>query len=175
MKESNGEKKQAKKGKGAGKEDTEELLIKALLTHAEFTVKRIKMLPLPATLKPKHSVVIASEILNDPDISSTPIKLILTVPTLGVDKFMIEETVTSKLSSTSQTNLSSDWSVTDAIMMYLQTCDLEYSLSQSTLQVKIGDDHFTLAKGCHYFASMYDAVQNGSERLKSFFPAFKSS
>ena len=62
-------------GTGKGAEST---IGPSLAKHAATTVARIKSLPLPMALCSPQAIVIVKEVVNDPDISKSPVTIVLT-------------------------------------------------------------------------------------------------
>lgn len=62
---------------GAGK-GAESAIGPSLAKHAATTIARIKSLPLPMALCSPQAIVIVKEIVNDPDISKSPVTIVLT-------------------------------------------------------------------------------------------------
>ena len=50
----------------------------SLAKHAVTTIARIKSLPLPMALCSPQAIVIVKEVVNDPDISKSPVTIVLT-------------------------------------------------------------------------------------------------
>ena len=50
----------------------------SLAKHAASTIARIKSLPLPMALCSPQAIVIVKEVVNDPDISKSPVTIVLT-------------------------------------------------------------------------------------------------
>ena len=62
---------------GAGKA-SESAIGLSLAKHAATTIARIKSLPLPMALCSPQAIVIVKEVVNDPDISKSPVTIVLT-------------------------------------------------------------------------------------------------
>jgi len=135
----------------------------ALQAHKLATVQRIRCLPLPVSLKPKYSLVIASDKIQDPDLSQDPVTIMLCACVVSVDLEAVADLipdVTAPLKS----------SQTDAVQMYLQTVDYEDLVSKPGLVVRldVNKSLLDLKKGVHYFPTALEYVAGSSKRLVEY-------
>ena len=128
----------------------------ALQKHAATTVRRIKSVPLPLSCKPKHALVLGSEVFNDTDAAASPVTLWLTVPAWSVDT----EAVTATLPAAATTSADSTSSAVAAVEMFVQTSRYERFVESSTLVLGVGESaaSLTLQTNVHIFPSALDMV-----------------
>ena len=129
-------------------EETESsVLLPALSAHATSTVKRIRSLPLPASLKAPWAKTIISETVTDEDLSQQPIKIILSFPSLSV-------------SASALRVLTKDKDDDVALLgMYLGSMDYERACGLAVIKV----NGYELVRGLHYFASTADLLNTDTD------------
>ena len=133
----------------------------ALSRHAPATVKRIRTLPLPISLRPKASVVIATEVINDAELSSSSVKLVLTqAAVVSVD----EDAVAALLAPGAAAP------TPQAVAMYLQTMDYDRLLAAGQVSVSVDGVKLSLVRGVHFFGSALEMLLRGSAALKARYP-----
>ncbi len=147
----------------------------ALLKHAVTTVKRVKTLPLPASLQPKHCLVVASELVTDPELSSKPMRLSLTRPSLAVDADAVAALLSSARASAAASPAALV-ALVETATMYLQTMDYDRVVALETVRVVVDSTTLELLRGVHYFPSALERVWSTSstEEFKashSFIPS----
>mmetsp|Transcript_24348 Transcript_24348/g.35710 ORF Transcript_24348/g.35710 Transcript_24348/m.35710 type:complete len:1186 (+) Transcript_24348:56-3613(+) len=136
-------------------EPTGNALKTSLATHAVSTVKRIKTFPLPVALMPVGAVRICEEVIDDRDLSATPVKVILTQPCVSVDI----GAVSSLCESASLAGLFAE---------YLVTLDMDAALSQELISVTIDNKTLDLKRGVHYFASANEMLAASTDLQTKF-------
>lgn len=151
-------------------EDTQDafggLLSASLVSHYDLTMKRIKTIPLPMSLRSKYCSNVASEIINDDEISKNTINLVLTAQCAAVDHVAVRLILAAS---------SSDANV-DLITMYVQTMDYERVMSSATLEVVLEDNtKITLTRDVHYFSSVLEMVCRGSKSIRDSYPHLPTS
>ncbi len=126
--------------------DDAKLIATALNNFSDLIVKKIKFVPLSIENKPANCVVIAQEKVVDGDISKKPFELLLTAPTVAVDKAAI----TSLFSSITDTAKQAE--AVDTTVMYVQTCAMDSVLKSKELGLSVDGLKVTLEQGKHYFS-----------------------
>lgn len=124
---------------------------RALAKHGPATARRIKGLPLPLGLRPVGGHVLAKELVNDIDISASPVQLLLVQPALSSDRHGLRLLVES-------TGLPS--AAADTLEMYLQSVDLDRALAAEALEVSIDGVALRLVRGKHYFSTALELLQH---------------
>lgn len=124
------------------------LIEESLLKHKDGVVKRIKMVPLPVTLKSSAAIVLAQETVKDADICKLPITLYLTLPAIAIDQDAVQQMFTGENSSV----------MGSTAIMYLQTMDYERLKDLATVEVEVDGQRCVLSRGKHYFDSAEDLV-----------------
>ena len=130
--------------------------------HANSVVKRLKTLPLPVSLMPKNSILIAKEVVKDAGLSASDVTVYLTKPTVNVDTESIKA-LNSKVTGV----------IADMAAMYLQTMDLDRVTSAGSIIVEIDGCSLELQKDVHYFASGVEMVAK-SAVMQSLHPWFNA-
>lgn len=97
-------------------------LSEAVGKHAGATIKRIRVVPLPLSLKPKYSLPIATEVIRDVELSKLPVKLVLSQQCVSVHQPSVAKLVEQLLP-----DLQGDKRAVavDTFTMYLQSSDFE--------------------------------------------------
>eukprot|EP01031_Cornospumella_fuschlensis_P019476 gene19476-23870_t len=113
----------------------------ALNVHKDSVLKRLKQMPLPASHRPAHSVLVGKESLAEPDICKGTFVVYLTRPQASVDL----DALTTLAGGNKQT--------AEMLRMYL--CSVEHSRLEAapSLTVNLDAATFTLLQGTHYFSS----------------------
>ena len=130
-------------------------LCAAMQKHSAATIKRIKLLPLPASLKPKYALPIATETVKDAELSKLPVQLILTQPALSVCSIHLEKLLVSTLAADKHNEVVA---IIDTVTMYLQSMSYDDAITRSELVVRVEGVRLTLLRGLHYFATAQDMV-----------------
>eukprot|EP01041_Mallomonas_annulata_P002801 gene2801-5516_t len=142
-------------------EETGDSIAKSLSKFATATIQRIRSLPLPLALKPKNVITIATEIVNDPDLSKKPVTLVLTRPTLSVDYNSLQELCGSSI-------------LADAAAMYVQTMEYDNASILSEISFNLDGKDLCLKNGIHFYSTALDLVQK-SLSAKEAYPWVPSS
>lgn len=124
----------------------------ALSKHIAATIKRIKVLPMPLELKSKNAVVIAREVVNDADLSKSPVTLVLAQPVATVNKLSV-----SALLEASESSVSNE-STTESVVMFVQTMDYDKVMAVESLKVVVDGHSLELLRGVHYFGSSFESA-----------------
>lgn len=136
----------------------------AMLKHSAATVKRIKCLPLDYSLCSKQAIVVYKEIINDTDISKSPITIYLTQPCIAVDVHMITSTLLSSVESSKGENVS------NMAAMYLQSMEYERISSLSSVEVTVDSISLVLQRGKHFFLTANEMVTSSEFSGRSKIP-----
>lgn len=122
----------------------------AVARHAASVAKRIRVLPLPATLKPRATYV-AKEELNESDLSKDTIILYLTSPAISVDRNTLRSVFGDK---------------TELAAMYLATIEYSRLLGEESVTFTLDGVTGTALRGVHYFATAIDMLKASAELRK---------
>jgi isoleucyl-tRNA synthetase len=142
------------------------LIASSLVSHFDLTMKRIKTIPLPMSLRSNYSSTVGSEIINDGEISKNTVNLVLTVQCAAVDHVAVSNTLAS---SSSEANI-------DLVTMYVQTMDYERVVSSATLEVVLEDNtRVTLTRDVHYFNSVLEMICKGSKSIRDSYTHLPTS
>jgi len=136
-------------------EEKGDLFASAVGKHAEAVIKRIRTLPLPASFMPKYAPVIATEVIDDTDISKTPLTIYLTRPTLSVNTKAVASSLQSE-------------SALDLTVNYLQTLDYPRSVGQEALQFIVEGTKVDLLSRVHFFPTAFEMLKADTNRPKWF-------
>lgn len=122
----------------------------ALSKHSDATLKRIRVLPLPISLMPKHAKIIASETLQDNDLSKGKVTITLTSPTITINRMNLASLI----------NLDGDSNVTNSLIDNIESLLLSMDYLKLTTQenytINVENKTFTVIKNIHYYATVTD-------------------
>jgi hypothetical protein len=131
----------------------------AMKKHATSTFKRIKTLPLPASVRPRNAVVIAREVVDDSELAAGPVTVTLTVPTTAINRSAVQQLAqASTQQQVSNNHTAQLMSANAAVEMYLQTCVYESVCSGKEVSVSVDNVRLNLKKGEHYFPTTLEMV-----------------
>jgi len=126
---------------GGAEAESYELVEKALQTHKEAVLKRLKQMPLPVSHRPAHAVAVGKEILDESDICKGQFVVYLTKP-----QFSFDMDALLSLTGGSQ-------AVADMLRMAVCTRDYNATEGKTSLSVNLDGTSYTLSAGQHFFFS----------------------
>ena len=112
----------------------------AVSKHGSAIVKKLKCLPLPNSLRPKHSREFAKDVIRNDDVSKGDVNLYFTVPCVATD----DEALLSLTGSESAAGM---------LAMYIQTADYERVIAAPIFRVNLDNVNYIVERGVHYFSS----------------------
>ena len=144
----------------------------ALQKHASTAIRRIKTVPLPLSVKPKHALLLGSEVFSDSDAVAAPVTVWLTSPAWSVDL----DALATALPATSADQIGSTLA---AVEMFVQTCRYDrfiesssYTLGLPATESGAAAATVTLQAGVNIYASALDlVVAKGPTAAFAFPPA----
>lgn len=144
-------------------------IAQALQVHAATVINRVKILPLPFELKSKNAIELASDILQDNDISKYKVKLVLTRPIVSVDATLVRQIIQSKAEEQNMSIVSLDATL-DSTIGFIQSIDTDRLMTSNTMDLDLEIDgiRFTLQRNIHFFPSAVDmtTLRKDEETIK---------
>lgn len=144
-------------------------IAEALARHAVATMKRVRGLPLPLSLKSKSAAIIAREVLNDNDLSKYPVELVLVQPVVAVDHELLGDLFKASAASSGVEVKALNDTVSSAIE-FIQTIDYDTVMAMESFPLTIDGVKITVHKGVHYFGNSYEMLMQTKSTLRSKFP-----
>lgn len=122
----------------------------SLLKQSEVVLKRLKLLPLPATHMPPRALLIGKEEVVDTDIvDKGKFSLYLTQPTVSVSM----EAIASLCTAAAPGGDIPVATTVQSAAMFLETMEYEKVVASEAVAVEVDGISFDLKKGVHYFAT----------------------